>query len=213
MSADAANWAYAEDFVPEDKALLAARDAADHLGCVPVLPGAGRALQLFAAALGARTAVEIGTGAGVSLLYLLRGMVPDAVVTTIDVEAEHQKAAKETLKAGGFAPESARMITGRALDVLPRLADGGYDMVLIDARKKEYPQYLEQALRLVRVGGLIAIDNSLWHSRVPDPAQRDADHAQGRQGQRGARTRAARRRRWPAGGDANLVTRSAVCAT
>ena len=175
MSADAANWAYAEDFVPEDKALLIARDAADHLGCVPVLPGAGRALQLFAAALGARTAVEIGTGAGVSLLYMLRGMAPDAVVTTIDVEAEHQKAAKATIAAGGFAPESARMITGRALDVLPRLADGAYDMVLIDARKKEYPQYLEQAIRLVRIGGVIAIDNALWHSRVPDPAQRDAD--------------------------------------
>jgi len=175
MSADAANWAYAEDFVPEDRALLAARDAADHLGCVPVLPGAGRALQLFTAALGARTAVEIGTGAGVSLVYLLRGMPDDGVVTTIDVEAENQKAAKATLAAAGFAPERARMITGRALDVLPRLADGAYDMVLIDARKKEYPQYLEQALRLVRVGGLIAIDNSLWHSRVPDPAQRDPD--------------------------------------
>ncbi len=175
MSADAANWAYAEDFVPEDKALLAARDAADHLGCVPVLPGAGRALQMFAAALGARTAVEIGTGAGVSLLYLLRGMTADAVVTTIDVEAEHQKAAKATIAAGGFAPERARMITGRALEVLPRLADAAYDMVLIDARKKEYPQYLEQAVRLVRVGGIIAIDNSLWHSRVPDPAQRDPD--------------------------------------
>lgn len=175
MSADAANWAYAEDFVPEDKTLLAARDAADHLGCVPVLPGAGRALQLFAAALGARTAVEIGTGAGVSLLYLLRGMASDGVVTTIDIEAENQKAAKATVAAGGFAPERARMITGRALDVLPRLADGAYDIVLIDARKKEYPQYLEQALRLVRVGGLIAIDNSLWHSRVPDPAQRDPD--------------------------------------
>jgi len=175
MSADAANWAYAEDFVPEDAILLAARDAADQLGCVPVMPGAGRALQLFAAALGAKNVVEIGTGAGVSLLYLLRGMVPDGVVTTIDVEAEHQKAAKATLAAAGFAPERARMITGRALDVLPRLADGAYDFVLIDARKKEYPAYLEQALRLVHVGGIIAIDNSLWHSRVPDPAQRDPD--------------------------------------
>ena len=175
MSADAANWAFAEDFVPEDRALLAARDAADHLGCVPVLPGAGRALQLFTAALGARTAVEIGTGAGVSLVYLLRGMGDEGVVTTIDVEAENQKAAKATLAAAGYSPDRARMITGRALDVLPRLADGAYDMVLIDARKKEYPQYLEQALRLVRVGGLIAIDNSLWHSRVPDPAQRDPD--------------------------------------
>ncbi len=175
MSTDAANWAYAEDFIPEDAVVLAARDAADQLGCVPVLPGAARALQLFAGALGASTAVEIGTGAGVSTLFLLRGMTPDAVVTTIDQEPENQKAAKKTLAAGGFAPERARMITGRALDVLPRLADAAYDIVLIDARKQEYPQYLEQAVRLVRVGGLIAIDNALWHSRVPDPAQRDPD--------------------------------------
>lgn len=175
MSTDAANWAYAEDYVPEDAVLLAARDAADQLGCVPVHPGSGRALQLFAMALGASTAVEIGTGAGVSLIYLLRGMTADAVVTTIDVEPENQKAAKATLAAAGFAPERARMITGRALDVLPRLADGGYDFVLVDARKQEYPAYLEQAVRLVRVGGIIAIDNSLWHSRVPDPAQRDPD--------------------------------------
>ena len=65
------------------------------------------------------------------------------------------------------------MITGRAPDVLPRLTDAGYDMVLIDARKAEYPQYLEQALRLLRVGGMVVIDNALWHGRVPDPAQRD----------------------------------------
>src|SRR4029078_2504523 len=97
------------------------------------------------------------------------------VLTTIAVEAGHKKAAKATLAAGGFAPERARMITGRALDVLPRLADVAYDRVLIDARKKEYPQYLEEAVRLVRVGGLIAIDNSLWHSRVADPAPRDPD--------------------------------------
>lgn len=175
MSTDAANWAYAEDFIAEDRVLLTARDAADQLGCVPVLPGAGRALQLFAAALGARSVVEIGTGAGVSGTYLLRGMVPGGVLTSIDIEAEHQKAARSTLTAAGFAPERARMITGRALEVLPRLADGAYDLVLIDARKKEYPAYLEQAKRLVRVGGLIAIDNALWHGRVPDPAQRDAD--------------------------------------
>ena len=67
------------------------------------------------------------------------------------------------------------MITGRALEVLPRLTDGGYDLVLIDARKVEYPMYLEHALRLLRPGGMVAIDNALWHGRVPDPAQRDEE--------------------------------------
>lgn len=175
MTNDAANWAYCEDFIPEDSVLLKARDTADELGCVPVHPGAGRVLQLVARMAGVRTAVEIGTGAGVSATYVLRGMVAGGVVTTIDMEPEHHKAARRTLAAAGFAPERARMITGRALDVLPRLTDGGYDLVLIDARKSEYPQYLEQALRLLRVGGILAIDNSLWHGRVPDPAQRDEE--------------------------------------
>ncbi len=175
MTTDAANWAFCEDFVPEDSVLLEARDTADQLGCVPIHPGAGRVLQLVARMAGVRSAVEIGTGAGVSLTYLLRGMGDAGVVTTIDVEPEHHKAAKRTLTAGGFAPARARMITGRALDVLPRLTDGGYDLVLIDARKAEYPQYLEQALRLLRVGGILTVDNSLWHGRVPDPAQRDEE--------------------------------------
>lgn len=175
MTTDAANWAYCEDFIPEDAVLLQARDTADELGCVPVHPGAGRVLQLVARMVGVRSAVEIGTGAGVSATYLLRGMVSNGVVTTIDVEPEHHKAARRTLAAAGFAPERARMITGRALEVLPRLSDGGYDLVLIDARKGEYPQYLEQALRLLRDGGVLVIDNSLWHGRVPDPAQRDEE--------------------------------------
>ena len=175
MTNDAANWAYCEDYIPEDAVLLAARDTADQLGCVPVHPGAGRVLQLVARIAAVRSAVEIGTGAGVSTTYLLRGMVPTGVVTTIDVEPEHHKAARHTLAAAGFVPERARMITGRALDVLPRLTDSGYDLVLVDARKAEYPQYLEQALRLLRDGGILVIDNSLWHGRVPDPAQRDED--------------------------------------
>ena len=175
MTTEAANWAYAEDFIAEDRVILQARDVADELGCVPVLPGAGRAIEVLARTMRASTAVEIGTGAGVSTTYLLRGMAPGGVVTSIDVEPEHHKAARRTLTAAGFAPERARLITGRALDVLPRLTDGGYDIVFIDARKSEYPAYLQHALRLLRAGGLLLIDNALWHGRVADPAQRDQD--------------------------------------
>jgi predicted O-methyltransferase YrrM len=67
----------------------------------------------------------------------------------------------------------ARVISGRALDVLPRLTDGAYDLVLCDAAKEEYEDYLQQALRLLRSGGVVAFDNALWHDRVADPAQRD----------------------------------------
>jgi predicted O-methyltransferase YrrM len=168
-----ANWAYCEDFVPEDEGLRRARDIAEVLGCVPVMPGAGAVLTTMALAIQARTVAEIGTGAGVSAVYLLRGMHADGILTTIDVEPENQKVARETIAAAGFPPERVRMISGAALDVLPRLTDGGYDFVLIDAVKSEYPAYLEHAVRMVRAGGVIAIDNALWHSKVADPAQRD----------------------------------------
>src|SRR5690606_22975204 len=133
---------YAEDFIQEDDVLLAARDVADQLGCVPVLPGAARALHVLAKATNAKSVIEIGTGAGVSTVALLRGMDPAGVVTSIDIEAEHHRAAKQTLAQAGFGPARTRLITGRALDVLPRLTDAGYDLVLVDANKSDYLHYL-----------------------------------------------------------------------
>ena len=169
------SWAYAEEFVPEDEVLTTARAKGGELGCVPVLPGGrGRAAALAAAA-GAKAVVEIGTGAGVGSVYLLRGMRPDGVLTTIDVEPEHHRAARETFAEAGIASNRVRLISGRALDVLPRLTDGGYDLVFCDADKKEYAGYLEQALRLLRPGGIVVFDNALWHDRVADPTERDED--------------------------------------
>jgi predicted O-methyltransferase YrrM len=150
-----------------------ARGRAEELGCVPVQPGSGAALRLLAAAGGARTVVEVGTGTGVSALWLLGGMPEDGVLTSIDIETEHQKAAREAFVEAGIAPNRTRLISGPALEVLPRLTDGAYDLVVCDADKKEYAEYLEQALRLLRIGGVVAFDNALWHDRVADPAQRD----------------------------------------
>ena len=169
------SWTYAEEFVPEDEVLTTARAKGSELGCVPVLPGAGAAVTALAAAAGAKAVVEIGTGAGVGSIYLLRGMRPDGVLTTIDVEPEHHRAARETYAEADIASNRVRLISGRALDVLPRLTDGAYDLVFCDADKQEYPAYLEQALRLLRPGGTVVFDNALWHDRVADPTQRDED--------------------------------------
>jgi predicted O-methyltransferase YrrM len=168
-----ATWAYAESFVVEDEVLERARARGGELGCTPVLPGVGAALRVLAAALPARSVVEIGTGAGVSGLWLLGGMPPGGVLTTIDVEPAHQRAAREAFVEAGVPGNRTRVISGRALDVLPRLTDGAYDLVLCDAAKEEYEDYLQQALRLLRSGGMVAFDNALWHDRVADPAQRD----------------------------------------
>jgi len=166
---------YAELFIPESEQAIAARDRAAELGCVPVGTGAGAALTFLAASLAAKSVVEIGTGAGVSGLHLFAGMAPDGILTSIDVEAENQRAAKTAFAEAGIAPARARLINGRALDVLPRLTDAAYDLVLVDAAKQEYPQYVTEAIRLLRLGGVLAIDNALWHDRVADPTQRDPE--------------------------------------
>lgn len=171
----AESWAYAEGFVEEDKVVTRARHRAAEVGAPPVGPGAGAALRMLAATIGARTVVEIGTGTGVSGLYLLGGMRPDGVLTSVDIESEHQRLAREAFAEAGISHNRTRLITGGALDVLPRLTDGAYDMVFCDGEKAEYPEYLTQAMRLLRAGGVVAFDNALWHNRVADPAQRDHD--------------------------------------
>jgi predicted O-methyltransferase YrrM len=170
-----ASWAYAEEFVDEDEVLANARARASEVGVRPIGSGAGAALRFLAALTQARNVVEIGTGTGVSGVWLLRGMRPDGVLTTVDTEAEHQRLAKKTFTEAGIPSQRARLINGSALDVLPRLTDGHYDLVFCDGDKREYPDYLAEALRLLRPGGLVAFDNALWHDRVADPAQRDPE--------------------------------------
>ena len=102
-------------------------------------------------------------------------MARDGVLTTIDIEGEHQRAAKEAFTEAGIATPRYRLINGSAPEVLPRLRDGAYDLVLVDADKTSYSVYYEQALRLLRTGGVVAFDNALWHDRVADPGQRDTE--------------------------------------
>lgn len=168
-----ASWVYSEQFVAEDDVLAHARERADEVGVTAIGQGGGAALSFLAAVLEARAVVEIGTGTGVSGIWLMRGMRPDGVLTSVDTEAEHQRLAKESFTEAGIANQRVRLIAGSALDVLPRLTDGHYDIVFCDGDKREYPDYLTQALRLLRPGGVVAFDNALWHDRVADPAQRD----------------------------------------
>lgn len=116
---------------------------------------------------------EVGTGTGVSGLWLLGGMPPDGVLTTIDMESEYQRAARQAFAAAGTKSARTRLISGRALDVLPRMAGGSYDLVLLDADPAEASDYLSHGLRMLRPGGLLAVTEALWHDRVADPARRD----------------------------------------
>ena len=170
-----ASFEYAERWVAEDQALRNGRLRADEVGCSPVGPGVGAALRLLARLVDAKSVIEIGTGTGVSGTWLLRGMRPDGVLTSIDVEAEHQRLARQTFAEAGFTGPRVRLINGPALEVLSRFTEGAYDLLFIDALKAEYPVYLVEGLRLLRSGGVVAVDNALWHDKVADPEEDDPD--------------------------------------
>jgi predicted O-methyltransferase YrrM len=159
---------HVDDYLAEDDILLAARASSAQQGCVPIGPGAGAGLRFLAASIAAKAVVEIGTGAGVSGLWLLRGMAADGVLTSIDVDPEHQRSARGAFTAAGHGPSRLRLINGMGLEVLPRLTDGGYDMVLVDAEPADYPRYLDEAVRLLRTGGIVVLDGVLTAS-VVDP--------------------------------------------
>ncbi|MCF8528211.1 MAG: class I SAM-dependent methyltransferase [Candidatus Nanopelagicales bacterium] len=152
-----------------------ARERAAELGCPAVSMSAADLLRLLAASVQAQAVIEIGTGAGVSGAALLGGMTAPGVLTSIDVEAEHQRVARETFTALGYDHTRARLIAGRALDVLPRMSDAAYDILFVDGDKTEYPAILTQAKRLLRVGGLVIFDNMLWGGRMADAGERDPE--------------------------------------
>jgi predicted O-methyltransferase YrrM len=161
---------YTEGYLGEDEVLTSARRRGTQLGCAAVGAATGATLQFLATVLRAKAVVEIGTGVGVSGLYLLRGMARDGVLTSIDVDPEHQNAAKRAFADAGFGPGRARLIMGRALDVLPRLTDEAYDLLFVDAAKSEYLSYHQQGARLLRPGGVIAFDN-VWSGRAAEVAR------------------------------------------
>src|ERR1700742_948662 len=164
------------DYVPEDEPLLAARaNAADLGGAEPVCPGVGATLRFLACAVGARTAVEIGTGCGTSGIWLLRGMRPGSTLTSVDIEPEYQRMARKAFSQAGFAQNQARLILGRALDVLPRLSDDAYDLVFCDADPRDYADYLPGALRLLRTGGIGVFNNALLAGVPADAAEDGLD--------------------------------------
>lgn len=163
---------YVEGYLAEDDVMRDARARGDAMGCPPIGPGGGAGLRFLAAAIGARAVVEIGTGAGVSGLWLLGGMSPDGVLTSIDVDPEAQRVARSAFRDAGYAPGRLRLINGMGLEVLPRLTDGGYDLVSVDASSTDYPRYLDEAVRLLRPGGVVAMAGVLTGG-VTDPAADD----------------------------------------
>jgi predicted O-methyltransferase YrrM len=169
--------AHAEGSISEDAVLAAARERAVEIGAGPVTPAVGALLSLLAKLRAAKAVAEVGTGAGVSGLWLLSGMSDDGVLTTIDIEPEYQRLAKQAFSEAGIGPSRTRLISGRAQEVLTRLADESYDLVFIDADPIDQPDYVVEGVRLLRPGGVIVVHRAALGGRAGDPEARDAEVA------------------------------------
>jgi predicted O-methyltransferase YrrM len=169
--------AHAEGSMSEDAVLAAARDRAAEIGVGAVTPAVGALLSLLGRLSGGKAVVEVGTGAGVSGLWLLSGMGEDGVLTTIDIEPEHQQTAKQAFADAGIRPSRTRFISGRAQDVLTRLADESYDLVFVDADPVDQPDYVTEAVRLLRPGGAVVVHGAALGGRAGDPAAHDVEVA------------------------------------
>jgi predicted O-methyltransferase YrrM len=165
-------WKFAEEFVIERPDIAQLRRHSLELGVEALTPATAAQVALVAATTRATNIIEIGTGVGVSGLWLLSG-APQAILTSIDLEPDYQQAAKKAFLEADIAANRIRLITGRAREVLPRMNEQSYDLVLVDADPQSVIEYVEHGLRLVRPGGAVLVAHALWRGKVADPAQRD----------------------------------------
>lgn len=123
-------------------------------------PTRGRLLELLARLRSPRRVLEIGSGAGYSALWFMKGMGHKGTLDAIEYNPEVVKVLESVIKKAGLG-SNIRIHHGRALSILKHLS-GTYDFVFIDADKNEYPDYLQEALRLTQPGSMIIADNMFW---------------------------------------------------
>lgn len=167
---------YDELLNTEDESLRAARLSTGPAGmpAIEVSAQHGKLLSLYARLTGARRALEIGTLAGYSTIWLARGVGPQGSVVTLEYDPRHAEIARQNLERAGVA-DRVEVIVGAALDTLPTLK-GPFDLFFIDADKENNLAYLEAAIALSEPGALIIVDNIARGGRVldPDPQDRQA---------------------------------------
>lgn len=169
------SWAFADSWEDDSELVREARTRAAELACPSVSRPVASLLRVLAASVGAKAAVEVGTGTGVSGAALLAGMDEAGVLTSIDIEAENQRVAKELFSALGYGHVRSRLIAGRALDVLWKLSDNSYDIIFIDGDRSEFRAMLDQAKRMLRIDGLVVFNGVLAEGRTADAGERDAE--------------------------------------
>lgn len=141
-------------------------------------PEQGQFMQLLVQLLGAKKTIEVGVFTGYSALWVALGLPDDGLVIACDISEEYTSVGRRYWKQAGV-DEKIDLRLGPALETLDELINSGeagtFDFAFIDADKTNYENYYERALQLLRVGGLITIDNTLWSGKVADPNEQDPD--------------------------------------
>jgi predicted O-methyltransferase YrrM len=158
---------------PEMSAVLEASEAAG-LPQIAVSTQQGKFLCLLAGAIGARRILEIGTLGGYSTIWLARGAGPAGHVVTLEYEPRHAEVARANMTLAGVG-DRVEVIVGAALETLPTVIGGPFDLVFIDADKENNAEYLEWAVRLTRPGSVIVVDNVIRQGQILTPDNSPAE--------------------------------------
>jgi predicted O-methyltransferase YrrM len=166
--------AFAESFIHEDYYMQLARKNGEEVGAAEPTAAVGNFLKFLTQLTGAKSVVEIGTSSGVSGLWVLQGLPSDGVLTTIDAEREHSKIARNVFEEADIPSTKYRIITGNLIDVIGKLADNSYEIV-ITRDGMDLFEVVQESYRLLRSGGLLVIDHALSGGKVADSTQRDPE--------------------------------------
>ncbi len=152
--------------------------AKHRMATMQIAPDQGQFMALLVQMMGAKKIIEVGVFTGYSSLCMAQALPKDGRIIACDVNKEYTDIARKYWKKAGV-DKKIRLILAPAIQTLDSLIKKGeagkYDFVFIDADKPEYPDYYERALKLIRKGGLIAIDNVLWSGKPADPKNKDRD--------------------------------------
>jgi predicted O-methyltransferase YrrM len=170
---------FSQALFPPDEILQSAlaANAAGGLPAIDVSPAQGKFLYLLAKIHGARRILEFGTLGGYSTIWLARALPADGVLVSLEAEPKHAEVARQNVARAGFA-KSVRILTGKALDLLPKLkseSEEPFDFIFIDADKTSTPEYYRWAVELSRPGTVIIVDNVVRKGEVANAATTDAN--------------------------------------
>ena len=166
--------AYSNSFLPETEIIQRARQRGNEIGTYDTTPAVGSLLRYLTHLIGATSIVEIGTGAGVSGLWIFQAMTQKGLLTSIDDEVENAKLAKQAFDEAGISASRYRLITGNSREIVGKLADSLYDIFIL-RRNADLLESVENGYRSLRPGGILVIDRAILSGKVADPTQRDPE--------------------------------------